>query len=75
VKPWLCKQSVELLGQEEMDFVNVVLKKLANRESPQQILRKVEKLLDEEAEVIDGKYIDLIFRLGLYDEIMENVDL
>ena len=75
MKPWLCKQSVELLGQEEMDFVNVVLKKLANRESPQQILRKVEKLLDEEAEVIDGKYIDLIFRLGLYDEIMENVDL
>ena len=51
VKPWLKKQSVEYIGQEEMDFVNMILKRLANRESPQKIMEKVEKLLDEEAEV------------------------
>ena len=67
MKPWLCKQSIDLLGQEEMDFVNVVLKRLANRESPQNILKKVEKLLDEEAEVINL----IIFTLSFKDFMMK----
>lgn len=29
----------------------MILKRLANRESPQKIMKKVEQLLDEEAEV------------------------
>jgi hypothetical protein len=52
VKPWLYKQSKEYMGQEEAEFVNIILKRLANRDAPQQILKKVEKLLDEDAEVI-----------------------
>jgi len=52
VKPWLFKQSKEYIGQEEAEFVNIILKRLANRESPQNIMKRVEKLLDEDAEVI-----------------------
>ena len=51
MKPWLYKQSKEYIGQEEAEFVNIILKRLANRDSPQQVLKKVEKLLDEDAEV------------------------
>ena len=47
----MLKQSKEYIGQEEMTFVNMILKRLANREGPEQILAKVEVLLDEDAEV------------------------
>jgi hypothetical protein len=51
IKPWLCKQSETYIGEEEMGFVNMILKKIANKEHPNKILDKVKDLLDDEAEV------------------------
>ena len=52
IKPWLVAKSKEYLGAEETNFINMILKKLANRESPYDILKKVEIVLEEDAEVL-----------------------
>ena len=39
------------MGVEEPNFINLILKKVANNEHPEEILNKVEKLLDDDAEV------------------------
>ena len=52
VKPWLVNKSIDYIGTEEPAFVSMIYKKVANRESPQEIIKKVEKILDEDAEVI-----------------------
>jgi len=51
VKPWLVNKSIEYIGTEEPAFVSMIYKKVANRESPHEIVKKVEKVLDEDAEV------------------------
>ena len=51
VKPWLVNKSIEYMGVEEPNFINLILKRVANMEPPEEILKKVEKLLDDEAEV------------------------
>ena len=66
IKPWLCKQTEQYIGEQEIGFVNMILKKLANKESPQQILDKVKDLLDEDAEVWG-----LLLLLTLQDFIMK----
>ena len=50
VKPWLVNKSIDYIGTEEPAFVSMIYKKVANRESPQEIIKKVEKILDEDAE-------------------------
>jgi len=65
VKPWLFKQSKEYIGQEEAEFVNIILKRLANRESPQNILKRVEKLLDEDAE----DFVMKLWRMLIFESL------
>ena len=43
------------MGEENMKFVNIILKKLINQEGPQLILEKISILLDDEAEVSEFK--------------------
>lgn len=52
VQPWLMKKSVEYIGQEEQTFVKMIVKRLSQCESAESILKKVDKILDEDAEVI-----------------------
>jgi len=65
VKPWLFKQSKEYIGQEEAEFVNIILKRLANRDSPQQVLKRVEKLLDEDAE----DFVMKLWRMLIFESL------
>lgn len=53
MKPWLVNKSVEYIGTEEPAFVSMIYKKVANKESPSEIVKKVEKVLDEDAEVFN----------------------
>lgn len=48
----MVNKSIDYIGTEEPAFVSMIYKKVANRESPQEIIKKVEKILDEDAEVI-----------------------
>lgn len=41
----------EYIGDEEINFINMILKKLANRDSPNDILKKVSIVLEDDAEV------------------------
>ena len=51
---------MEYIGEEEISFVNMILRKLINKDSPDMIIKKVEKILDEDAEVM---YFYLYFLL------------
>lgn len=44
------QKSQEYIGTEEINFINMILKKLANRESPKDILKKVKIVLEDDAE-------------------------
>jgi len=50
IRPWLAQKCKEYIGAEEINFINMILKKLANREPPNDILKKVEMVLEDEAE-------------------------
>eukprot|EP01016_Furgasonia_blochmanni_P044260 TRINITY_DN6135_c0_g1_i13.p2 TRINITY_DN6135_c0_g1~~TRINITY_DN6135_c0_g1_i13.p2 ORF type:complete len:309 (+),score=74.29 TRINITY_DN6135_c0_g1_i13:1182-2108(+) len=50
VRPWLGTKCVEYIGAEEPAFINMILRKLANRESIYDILKKVEVVLESDAE-------------------------
>lgn len=50
VRPWLVNKSIEYIGAEEPTFISMILKRVANKENPHEILSKVEKVLDDDAE-------------------------
>jgi RNA-binding protein 25 len=49
--PFVSKLLTEYLGQEERNLVHLVVRMVVNREEPAKIQEKVEKFLDEDAEV------------------------
>ncbi len=51
LRPWLVQKSIEQIGLEEQTFISLILKKIAGREAPKEILRMVEKVLEDDAEV------------------------
>lgn len=52
ILPWVRQKSVELLGEEEAVFINAIMSKLMSRESAYVIEAKIEKALEEKAEVV-----------------------
>jgi hypothetical protein len=50
--PWLKKKSTDLFGNEERVFIDLILKKLRNKEKPEEIAKRLEKVLDEDSTVI-----------------------
>lgn len=50
----------------------MIYKKVANKESPMEIVKKVEKVLDEDAEVASLFFLFNTGVLGLRDETLEN---
>lgn len=51
ILPWVKAKSVELLGEEEGVFINAIMSKLMVKESAYNIEAKIEKALEEKAEV------------------------
>jgi RNA-binding protein 25 len=51
MRPWVVKKIVEYLGEEETSLVDYICKKIQERERPQEILKQLQVVLDEEAEV------------------------
>lgn len=51
ILPWVKQKSVDLLGEEEAVFINAIMSKLMTRESAYNIESKIEKALEEKAEV------------------------
>lgn len=47
--PWLKKKSMELFGNEETVFIDLILKKLRNKEKPEEVAKRLEKVLDEDS--------------------------
>ena len=45
------QKSIEQIGLEEQTFISLILKKIAGRETPKEILRMVQKVLEDDAEV------------------------
>jgi hypothetical protein len=66
VTPWLKKKTVELIGKEESYFINMVLKKLRDKETPKQLEEHLEKVLSEDTEVIinQAASFDLLTRIS-----------
>ena len=50
--PFISKLFVEYIGQDDRSLVQLVTKMVVNRDDPDKIEKKVEKFLDEDAEVI-----------------------
>ncbi|EGR28480.1 rbm25 protein, putative, partial [Ichthyophthirius multifiliis] len=72
VRPHLCKKSQELLGQEEPEFVNMIIKKIQSKEHPEKIQKKVSKILDEEAEgFITSLWKMIIFEMLKYEKELQ----
>jgi hypothetical protein len=51
MKPWLSKKMKELLGDDVPDLVSLILKRLANKASPLDIMEKISNVFEEETEV------------------------
>ena len=51
--PFISKMFVEYIGQDDRSLVQMVTKMVVNRDDPDKIESKIEKFLDEEAEVRD----------------------
>ena len=51
ILPWVKQKSIELLGEEEGVFINAIMSKLMVKESAYNIEAKIEKALEEKAEV------------------------
>lgn len=47
--PWLKKKSMDLFGNEERVFIDLILKKLKYREKPEEVAKRLEKVLDEDS--------------------------
>ena len=69
ILPWLKQKSVELTGEEEGVLINIIMNKLNARESASNIEKKMEKALEENAEV--GSRLTL----GLGHEAVQNFDI
>eukprot|EP00331_Platyophrya_macrostoma_P020680 CAMPEP_0176468914 /NCGR_PEP_ID=MMETSP0127-20121128/39426_1 /TAXON_ID=938130 /ORGANISM="Platyophrya macrostoma, Strain WH" /LENGTH=603 /DNA_ID=CAMNT_0017862673 /DNA_START=84 /DNA_END=1895 /DNA_ORIENTATION=+ len=50
IRPWLSQKTKEYIGDEEINFINMILKKLVNKESPKEIIKKVSIVLEDDAE-------------------------
>jgi hypothetical protein len=50
VKSYLLAKSKEYLQEEQMDFVNMILKKLDGKNTAEKIQKHVANILDDEAE-------------------------
>ena len=62
MRPWLVIKCKEYLGQEEKVFIDAIIKRLLNKEPPQNIVNKVlNKVLEEDSEV----FVTIIYRLGI----------
>ena len=48
IRPWLVKQSISILGAEEPDFINIILKKLQNRTDGYTMMEKFQEVLAED---------------------------
>ena len=62
-------KSVELIGEEEGVFINIIMNKLIARESAANINRKLEKALEENAEVC------FINKTGSSLQTIQNTDI
>jgi RNA-binding protein 25 len=51
IKPWLGKKLKEYLGEDEPTLIAMIIKKLANKSSPYEIMEKFRIVLDEDTEV------------------------
>lgn len=62
--PWLKKTLLGLFGQEDADFTNIILGKLAQRQSAEKMYGMVEKVLHEDTESFIVKmWRNLIFEI------------
>ena len=50
IKPYLLQKSKEYLQEEQIDFVNMVIKKLNSKNNPEKVQKHIENILDEESE-------------------------
>jgi RNA-binding protein 25 len=51
MRPWVTKKIVDYLGEEEKSLIDFILKNISNHVSPQDILKHLSMVLDEEGEV------------------------
>jgi len=65
VKPYLLKKSKEWLGQEELSFVELIVKKIVQRCSPDKLVKHVYKVLDDESE----KFIATLWRMMIFETL------
>lgn len=68
--PFVNKLLKEYLGQEERNLVHLVVRMVVNREEPAKIQLKVEKFLDEDAEVRPRqKFVKRMWRMVVFESL------
>ena len=51
LKPWLSRKTKEYLSEEEPTLISMILKKVANKTSPYEIIDKIKVVFEEDTEV------------------------
>ncbi len=52
LKPWLTRKTKEYLSEEEPTLISMILKKVANKSSPYEIIEKIKVIFEEDTEVM-----------------------
>ena len=63
IRPWLVKQSVQILGAEEPDFINIILKKLIQRTDGYAMIDKFQEVLAEDT----NDFIKKLWRMLIFE--------
>jgi len=63
IKPWITKKIVEYLGEEEPTLIQFILDKIAEHIAPAEILKQLQFVLEDEAEV----FIFKLWRMLIFE--------
>ncbi|CAI5451869.1 unnamed protein product [Caenorhabditis angaria] len=63
IKPWVTKKVQEFLGEEETQLVDFICEKIEARSSPEQILKDIAMIIDDDAD----QFVVKMWRLLVYE--------
>lgn len=63
IRPWINKKITDYIGEEEPSLLDFICRKLLGHCKPEALLREVDQVLDEEAQV----FVVKLWRLLIYE--------
>lgn len=63
IRPWINKKIIEYIGEEEPSLNDFICNKIQNKTGPEQLLKEIEVILENEAEL----FVKKMWRLIIYE--------